>query len=80
MKLAAIRNIVGTYDLEALRKAEEQLLEGQPLEIEIDGEDEGEQLTHILAGIWVLETMEKEDLDQKAALRAYTSRVRNSIS
>lgn len=80
MKLSSIRKTVETYDLDALRKAEENLLEEEQLKIEVEGEDEGEQLTHILAAIWVLEAMEKEGMDQKAALRAYTQRVRNSIS
>lgn len=80
MKASAIRKMIGVHDLAVLRKAENDLLEGEALEIEVVGEDEGEQLTHILAVIWIQETMEKEGLDAKEGLRAYMQRVRNSIS
>ena len=80
MKAASIRKMVGVHDTAVLRQAEEDLLEGKSLAIEVEGEDEGEQLTHILAVIWIQETMEKEGLDAKTALRAYMQRVRNSIS
>lgn len=72
--------MIGVHDLDVLRKAEQALLEEEALEIEVAGEDEGEQLTHILAVIWIQETMEKEGLDAKAGLRAYMERVRQSIS
>jgi len=55
-------------------------MEETPLEIDVDGEDEGEQLTHILAAIWVKEEMEKEGINVGKAVRNYTVKVRNSIS
>ena len=80
MKIPAIRKAVDAYDLKALRQAEHALLEGDVLPIDIDGTDEGEQLTHILAAIWIRERIEQDTMEPKAALRAYTQRVRNSIS
>lgn len=79
MKIAAIRAAVEKYSLEELIKAEEALLEEETLAIEIDGEDEGEQLTHIIAAKQIREEIEK-GTDAKTALRNYTARVRNSIS
>jgi hypothetical protein len=49
-------------------------------EIIVEGKDEGEKLTHILATIHILEDMEKSGCDHRTALRNYTQRVRNSIS
>lgn len=79
MKIPVIKKIADTYSLEQLREAENALYEELPLSIDIEGEDEGEQLTHVLAGIQILEDMEK-GTDFKTALRNYTQRVRNSLS
>lgn len=80
MKIPEIKKLVDTHDLAILRAAEENLLEEEILEIEVGGEDEGEQLTHIMAAIAILEDMEETGADFKTALRNYTKRVRNSIS
>ncbi len=80
MKIPAIKKAVEQYSLDQLRKAEADLYEEKALEIEIEGEDEGEQLTHVLAGIWIKEAMIEKGIDFKEALRSYTLRVRNSIS
>ena len=80
MQIPVIKKIADQYSIEELRKAEESLMEETPLEIDVDGEDEGEQLTHILAAIWVKEEMEKEGINVGKAVRNYTVKVRNSIS
>jgi len=80
MKIPAIKKLVEAYQITQLKEAEEALYEEQNLAIEVEGEDEGEQLTHIIAAIWIIEKMENESLDFKKALRAYTQKVRNSIS
>lgn len=80
MKISAIRKLVQNADLASLKAAEDDLMEEKALQIEVEGADEGEQLTHILAAIWVLEEVEKKGVTEKEALRAYTSRVRESIS
>jgi hypothetical protein len=48
--------------------------------IAIEGKDEGEQLTHVLAAIQILEDVRDNSIDVRTALRNYTQRVRNSIS
>lgn len=80
MKVPVIKHLVETASLNDLRVAEEAILNEQPLTMEIEGADEGEQLTHILASIWILDRMQQNNTDFKTALREYTQRVRNSIS
>jgi hypothetical protein len=80
MKLPVIKQLVELYTLEQLQQAEEHLLNEQPIAIEVDGEDEGEQLTHILGAIDVLERVKNENKDKSTALREFFQRVRNSIS
>lgn len=80
MKIPIIKKLVETYSLDELRRAEEALAEEQKPEIDIEGEDEGEQLTHAFAAIGILESMQNEGKDFKTALREYTQRVRQSIS
>lgn len=79
MKIAAIRKLL-KVDIDVLRKAEEDLAEELPLEIEVEGDDEGDQLTHLFGAIWIKEQVESGEMDEKTALRAFTQKVRNSIS
>ena len=80
MKLPVIKQLVELYTLEQLQQAEVQLLNEQPIAIQVDGDDEGEQLTHILGAIDVLERVKNENKDKSTALREFFQRVRNSIS
>lgn len=80
MKMPAIKKLVDTYNTTELKAAEEALYAEETLAIEVEGDDEGEQLTHVLAAIYIQEKMSAESIDFKTALRAYTSRVRESIN
>ncbi|MHA6248531.1 DUF6952 family protein [Pontibacter sp. CAU 1760] len=80
MKIPAIKKLVETYTLQELMTAEEAIVEEQQPAIEVAGEDEGEQLTHVLAAVWILNDMEDNGSDFKTALREYTKKVRVSIS
>ncbi len=80
MKVPALKKLVENYTLEQCIEAEQQLLEGEKPTIEIDGEDEGEQLTHILGAIDILTRVKEEGKDIKTATREFIDRVRNSIS
>ncbi|MFN4234635.1 MAG: DUF6952 family protein [Bacteroidia bacterium] len=80
MKLPIIKQLAETYTIEQLKAAEEAILNEQKPEIKIEGSDEGEQLTHVIAAISILEDMNKNKVDIRTALRNYTQRVRNSIS
>lgn len=80
MKIQEIKRLAETYSAEQLRKAEEALLEGNALPFEVTGDDEGEQLTHILAAITICEDVLNHGTELRTAIRNYTQRVRNSIS
>lgn len=80
MKIPAIKKAVETHSLQDLKAAEAALYdEAAPL-IDIEGEDEGEKLTHVLAAIAILEDMQQNGTEFKDALRAYTQRVRNCLN
>ncbi len=80
MKLPVIKQLAEKHSLEELKDAEAKLMEGETLPIEVTGEDEGEQLTHILGAIDILERVKNEGVDLRTAIRAFSERVRNSIS
>ena len=80
MKIPAIKKLVESYSVKELEKAELNITEGIEPGIEVEGSDEGEQLTHVLAAVWIHYEMDKRKLDFKDALREYTKKVRDSIN
>lgn len=80
MQVPAIKKLVENYELQALEKAESVLMEEQEPEIEVEGEDAGEKLTHVIAAAWVKKEMEENGTPFGKAMRNYTEKVRNSIS
>ena len=81
MKIPEIKKLCETYTIEQLREAEDSLLnERALLSISVGGDDEGEQLTHVLAAIWCLQDMKENNTPLPQAVRNYTVKVRNSIS
>lgn len=80
MNIASIKFATEKYSIEQLKQAENELLEEQALSIQIEGNDEGEQLTHILAAIYCKEVMAKEGINLNQAVRQYSVKVRQSIS
>ena len=80
MQIPVIKSLVEMYSQEELVNAEENLAEEQEPAIKIEGEDEGEKLTHVFAAIWILDAMNKDGLEFKKALRAFTQKVRSSIN
>lgn len=80
MKIPAIKKLVEAYSIEDLKNAEAAMLEEQQPAIEVEGEDEGEQLTHILAAMDILQNMKDKEINTAQALRLYSQRVRKSIS
>jgi len=80
MKIPAIKLLAEQNSIEALELAEARLYDEQHPEIDIPGEDEGEQLTHILAALEILRDIRDNGSQFNVALRNYTQRVRNSIS
>lgn len=80
MKISAIKKLVEQYSLEQCVQAESDLCEGNTTSIQIDGDDEGEQLTHVLAAIDIHQRIQLENKDMKTAIREFSERVRSSIS
>lgn len=80
MKIPVIKKLVETYTLPQLQSAEASLLEEQTPSISIEGDDEGERLTHVLASIYIKDKMEHQATTFNQALRDFSQRVRNSIS
>lgn len=80
MNIATIRSLVEGFDNHQLQQAEADLLEGNALAIPVDGSDEGEQLTHVLAALWVVQHMKESGNDVMTSIREYTKKVRSSIS
>lgn len=80
MKIPAIKKLVETYTIAQLQEAENSMMEEQKPAIDIEGDDEGEQLTHVLASIYIKDKMENEGVVFNQALRDFSQRVRKSIS
>jgi hypothetical protein len=80
MNIAIIKSLVDQYSVSQLQSAEEALLNEAPLPISVEGKDEGEQLTHILAAIFCKQEMEKTGMNINLAVRAFSQRVRDSIN
>lgn len=80
MKIPVIKQIAASYSVADLEAAEQAILNEETPVISIEGEDEGEQLTHILAAKEIIIQMQNEGIDLNRAMRNYSQRVRNSIS
>jgi len=80
MKIPVIKQLVETFSLEQLEMAEEAILSEQEPGIAIDGKDEGEKLTHVMAAAEILREVKGKGIAVNEALRNYTQRVRKSIS
>lgn len=80
MKTSAIKKLVEIYSIAQLEEAEMAMLEEKQPAIDVEGDDEGEKLTHVLASIYIKQKMEQEGLAFSLALRDFSQRVRKSIS
>lgn len=80
MKIPVIKKLVEEVSIEELQAAEEAILNEETPKVEIKGDDEGEQLTHVFAAIFILQKIKTDGADFKTALREYTQKVRTSIS
>ena len=80
MQIPVIKKLVETYTLAQLQDAEAAMMEEQKPTIEVEGKDEGECLTHVLASIYIKDKMENNGIAFNQALRDFSQRVRNIIS
>ncbi|MDZ4839928.1 MAG: hypothetical protein SGJ04_07965 [Bacteroidota bacterium] len=80
MKLASIKIILEKYSAIEIATSIAQLDEGENSVIQIEGDDEGDLMTHLLAAEWIINEAEKNRTEIKVELRNYTARVRKSIN
>jgi hypothetical protein len=80
MQIPIIKKLVEAYSLSQLNDAEAAMMDEQKPAIEVEGKDEGECLTHVLAAIYIKDKMENHATPFNQALRDFSQRVRNSIS
>jgi len=80
MKISVIKKLAENLSMDELRAAEKALYNDSTPLTPIEGDDEGERLTHVLAAIFVQEYIAENDSDLKTALREYAIKVRKSIS
>jgi hypothetical protein len=80
MKIPIIKQLVETYNLEQLTAAEAAIAEGEIPPIQISGEDEGEQLTHAYAAMFIRQMIDEKGMNFQTALREYTKMVREAIN
>lgn len=79
MIVRAIRELVESASLADLRAAEQALLNGSEVSLEIEGKDASEQLTHVLAAIFIHEELLRGS-DMASAMRKFANRVRSSTT
>ena len=80
MKINAIKDLVENYELSEIETLTNQLENGEVLSQAVGGEDEGEQLTHLLGAAWIVQQMQQNGTDFKTEIRNFSARVRGSIS
>lgn len=80
MQIAIIKKLVESYSKEELLLAEESLINEEQPAIEVEGEDEGEQLTHVMAALWIQDHMHRTGDNLNKSVREYSVKVRTSIS
>lgn len=80
MKIPVIKILAETHSMEVLEAAEAAFYDEKAPDIDVPGDDEGEQLTHVIAALEILREVEETKCAFNVALRNYTQRVRNSIS
>ena len=79
MNVATIKTLAQEFDSTILMKAEEELLHEQKPSINVPGEDEGEQLTHVIGALWIQREMSTHAISITTAVRHYTRMVRSTI-
>ena len=62
MKIPVVKELVEKHSLADLEAAEAAIAEGETPAIEVPGEDEGEQLTHAFAALFIRRMMEQQKM------------------
>ncbi|MFT6146297.1 MAG: hypothetical protein ACJAZO_002317 [Myxococcota bacterium] len=78
MKAGAVRSVANAYSIEQIDAGIEAITEREEDLLEVDGEDMGERLTHLLLGRRVRTRIDAGE-DEKAAFRAEMGAVRGTL-
>lgn len=78
MKAGTIRKLANEYSAEALESAIEALVEGETLPITVDGEDDGERLTHVNLALRIRRRADSGE-DLKVVFRDVMAQVRGLL-
>ena len=78
MRPSEVRRLAEVFGVEALGAAAEAIEAGEPLPIEVAGDDEGEQLTHLMLA-QELRAAVDAGAEPRAAFRAVMQRVRGVL-
>jgi hypothetical protein len=80
MNVQTLRKLTETHTLEQLTEAEKALLSDLPIPFEVDGQDESQQLNHLLAAVWIKENMLYRGYNFQEALNLYSKQVRETMN
>ncbi len=76
--MPVIKNLAQSFTIEDLETAEERLTNGEELPFVVGGDDEGEQLTHILSAIAIKKEIQNGK-EFNTAFREFAAKVRGLI-
>lgn len=80
MEISSIRSLVEKHTLSELREAEFAIIQEKSLKIRVEGKDQAERLSHVIAAVWILEEMASKELEFNQALCAYNKKVRDQVA
>ena len=76
MDLKEVERLVETHLWLDLKEAEEDLVAGKEVQIEVTGETPAEKISIIAAALWIVEKMRERSWDFATALSAYRQIIR----
>jgi hypothetical protein len=79
MQISIIKQLTNQFSATELREAEHALMQGEAPGIEVEGVDDGEQLTHVLGALWIIDRMNTEGMSYASAQREFIKSVRGVL-
>lgn len=79
MKIAEVKRLATSYTVEQIEAAVTAFETERKNDLQVDGENDGEKMSHLLAASFVRRQIDK-GLDLNSAVREYSKRVRSILS
>jgi hypothetical protein len=79
MEILLIRSLVEKYTLSELQEAEFAIIQEEPVKIRVEGRDQAERLSNVIAACWILEEMKSRNIEFPEALQLYNKKVRDQV-